>query len=67
MRLPALPVYKVDRGLLSLLGEVWAHEKQAAEELGQWCEKREPAADGTAAPTSITVTFVRPSDALSDA
>ena len=32
----ALPVYKVDTGLLSLFSELRAHEKQAAEELGQW-------------------------------
>ena len=37
---PALPVYKVDRGLLSLLAQLLAHEKQAAEELGR-CEKHE--------------------------
>jgi hypothetical protein len=36
----AMPVYKVDTGLLSLLSELRAHEKQAAEELGQWTEKR---------------------------
>jgi hypothetical protein len=35
------PVYKVDTGLVSLIGQLLAHEKQAAEELGQWTEKRE--------------------------
>jgi hypothetical protein len=30
------PVYKVDTGLVSLIGQLLAHEKQAAEELGQW-------------------------------
>ena len=56
----AMPVYKVDTGLLSLLSELRALEKQAAEELGQWTEKRERPGDGTTAPTSITVTFVTP-------
>ena len=28
-------------GLVSLIGQLLAHEKQAAEELGQWTEKRE--------------------------
>jgi len=37
----AKPVYKVDTGLVSLIGQLLAHEKQAAEELGQWTEKRE--------------------------
>ena len=60
-------VYRVDPGLVSLLAELRAHEKQAAEELGQWSEKREPAGDGTVAPTSITVRFVGPGEALSDA
>ena len=32
------PVYKIDTGVLS---ELRHHEKQAAEELGQWTEKRE--------------------------
>jgi hypothetical protein len=32
------PVYKVDTRLLA---ELRAHEKQAAEELGQWSEKQE--------------------------
>ena len=54
----AMPVYKVDTGLLSLLSELRAIEKQAAEELGQWSEKREPTANGAEVPTSITVTFV---------
>ena len=56
----AMPVYKVDTGLLSLLSELRALEKQAAEELGEWTEKRERPGDGTTAPTSITVTFVTP-------
>ena len=66
---PALPVYKVDCGLVALLAELRALEKQAAEELGQWTERREPAGDGTGAgaPTSVTVTFVRPGEELSDA
>ena len=37
----AKPVYKVDTGLVALIGQLLAHEKQAAEELGQWTEKRE--------------------------
>src|SRR6266850_604536 len=37
----AKPVYKVDTGLVSLIAQLLAHEKQAAEELGQWTEKRE--------------------------
>ena len=32
---------------MSLLAELRAHEKQPAEELGQWSEKREAAGDGT--------------------
>ena len=36
------PVYKVDTRLLA---ELRAHEKQAAEELGQWSEKRELTGD----------------------
>jgi len=32
-------VYRVDPGLIGLLAELRAHEKQAAEELGQWSEK----------------------------
>ena len=36
------PVHKVDT---SLLAELRAHEKQAAEELGQWSEKRELTGD----------------------
>jgi hypothetical protein len=32
----ALPVYKVDTGLVSLLSELRAHEQQAATELEQW-------------------------------
>ena len=55
-----MPVYKVDRGRLSLLSELRGHEKQAAEVTWQWIEKREPAGDRTAAPTSITITFVTP-------
>jgi hypothetical protein len=35
------PIYKVDTGLVSLIAQLLAHEKQAAEELGQWTEKRE--------------------------
>lgn len=54
----ALPVYKVDTALLSLLSELRAHERQAAEELGQWSEKREPTTNRAAAPTSITIQFV---------
>ena len=33
--------YRVDPGLMALLGEIRAHERQAAEELGQWIENRE--------------------------
>jgi hypothetical protein len=35
------PVYRLDPGVVALLAELRAHEKQAAEELGQWVEKRE--------------------------
>ena len=58
----AMPVYTVDAGLLSLLSELRAIEKQAAEELGQWREKREPVGNGAEALTSITVQFVRPGE-----
>jgi len=55
----ALPVYRVDTGLISLYSQLLAIEKQAAEELGQWTEKREPA--GGAAPlTSIKPWLVGP-------
>jgi hypothetical protein len=43
---------------LSLLSELRAIEKQAAEELGQWREKREPVGNGAEALPSITVQFV---------
>jgi hypothetical protein len=58
----AMPVYTVDTGLLFLLSELRAIEKQAAEELGQWREKRELTANGAEALTSITVQFVRPGE-----
>ena len=54
----AMPVYTVDTGLLSLLSELRAIEKQAAEELGQWSEKREATTNGAAPLTAITVQFV---------
>jgi hypothetical protein len=47
------PVYKVDTRLLA---ELRNHEKQAAEELGQWSEKRE--LPGDERQTDITITFV---------
>ena len=53
------PVYKVD---ISLLAELRAHEQQAAEELGQWSEKRELPED--ALQNEITIRFVRPGEAL---
>jgi hypothetical protein len=58
----AMPVYTVDTGLLSLLSELRAIEKQAAEELGQWREKRESVGNGAEALTSLTVQFVRPGE-----
>ena len=39
------PIYKVDTGLVRLIGQLLAHEKQAAEELGQWTEKRDVSGD----------------------
>ena len=36
--------YRVDPGLMALLGEIRAHERQAAEELGQWVAKSESTA-----------------------
>src|SRR5450432_4783248 len=45
------PVYKVDAGLLA---ELRNHEKQAAEELGQWGEKRPLSGEGVEPLTSIT-------------
>lgn len=53
------PIYKVDTGLLE---ELRAHEKQAAEELGQWTEKREFSSEEGGPLTSITVTFVKPGE-----
>lgn len=55
------PVYKVDTGWLA---EIRAHEKQAAEELGQWTEKRE--FSGETPLTDITIRFVRPGDLPTD-
>src|ERR1017187_5622963 len=52
-------VYKVDTGLLA---ELRNHEKQAAEELGQWSEKRKLPED--ALQNEITIRFVRPGEAL---
>jgi hypothetical protein len=57
-----MPVYTVDTGLLSVLSELRAIEKQAAEELGQWREKRALTVNGAQALTSITVQFVRPGE-----
>jgi hypothetical protein len=34
--------YRVDAGMMALLAELRAHERQAAEELGQWDTKSEP-------------------------
>jgi len=45
------PIYKVDAGLLD---ELRNHEKQAAEELGQWGEKRPLSGEGVEPLTSIT-------------
>jgi hypothetical protein len=42
------PIYKVDTGLVSLIGQLLAHEKQAAGELGQWTEKRDVSGDAAA-------------------
>jgi hypothetical protein len=42
----ALPVCKVDTDLLSLVSELRAPERQAAEESGQWREKRDLTANG---------------------
>jgi hypothetical protein len=53
------PVYKVDAGLLA---ELRNHEKQAAEELGQWGEKRQLTGECGEPLTSITVTFVDAKD-----
>ena len=33
--------YRVDPGLIALLGEIRTHKRQAAEELGQWLAKSE--------------------------
>jgi hypothetical protein len=54
------PVYKVDT---SLLAELRAHEKQAAEELGQWTENLE--LTGEALENEITIRFIRPGESLS--
>jgi hypothetical protein len=56
------PVYKVDGGIISLLAELRNHEKQAAEELGQWGEKQPLTSEGVEPLTSITVTFVDAKD-----
>ena len=55
-------VYKVDTGLLA---ELRNHEKQAAEELRQWSEKRE--LPGDALQTEMTIRFVRPGETLPSA
>jgi hypothetical protein len=56
-----MPVYRVETRILA---ELRAREKQFAEELGQWSEKREPTTNGAAALTSITAEFVRPGEML---
>jgi hypothetical protein len=43
--------------VIALLGELRAHERQAAEELGQWTEKRELTGKN-GGPLEIKVTFV---------
>jgi hypothetical protein len=53
------PIYKVDTGLVSLIGQLLAHEKQAAEELGQWTEKRDVSGDATAAQITINLNLGR--------
>ena len=53
------PIYKVDTGLVSLIGQLLAHEKQAAEELGQWTEKRDVSGDATAAQIIINLNLGR--------
>jgi len=54
-------VYRVDNGLVALLGELRAHEKHAAEQLGQWTEKKEFAGAG-GGPLAIEVNFVKPNE-----
>jgi 3-dehydroquinate dehydratase-2 len=53
------PIYKVDTGLVRLIGQLLAHEKQAAEELGQWAEKRDVSADATAAAIIVNLNLGR--------
>jgi hypothetical protein len=58
----AMPVYNVDIGLVSLIGRLLAHEKHAAEELGQSAEKRDP--DGGAALAELKANINRGRDKL---
>jgi hypothetical protein len=53
------PIYKVDTGLVRLIGQLLAHEKQAAEELGQWTEKRDISGDAAAAMIIINLNLGR--------
>ena len=53
------PIYKVDTGLVSLIGQLLAHEKQAAEELGQWTEKRDVSGDAASAMIIINLNLGR--------
>jgi hypothetical protein len=46
--------------VVSLVAELRGHERPAAEDLGQWSEKREVPGDAAAPQTAITVRFVRP-------
>jgi len=52
-------ISKIDPGIAGLLGELRAHEKFAAEQLGQLVEKREVTGPGGGA-VSIEVSFVKP-------
>ena len=56
------PVYRIDPGIVALFGELRAHGKQAAEELGQWTEKQAPLGSNTALVTNIIITFVQPGE-----
>jgi Terminase small subunit len=48
------PVYKVDTGIIGLAAEIRNHEKQAAQELGQWSEEKK---DDAPAGLKFTGTF----------
>src|SRR5450432_773201 len=53
----SMPVYRVDTGVVSLMTELRAHERQAAEELDQW--KIRTVVETTVAVTPVAMTLAQ--------